>query len=84
MLADAYEAITKAECWNKMATFAEKSFMFSNTPWLQEVQKHMQLLEEHSESSYGIVMRVMEFIAKNGWPVYIQARSRATAAVANA
>ena len=80
MLADAYEAATKTECWNQIATFAEESFMFSSAPWLQELQKHMTLMGQHSGSSYGFVMRVMEFIAKHGWPAYVQMRSAPTGA----
>jgi hypothetical protein len=74
MLADAYEAVMKAGCWNQIASFAEESFMFSSAPWLHEVQKHMTLMDQHSGSSYGFVMRVMEFIAKDGWDAYVAAR----------
>lgn len=74
MLTDAYKAVTKAGCWDLMKTFAEESFMFSSAPWLNEVQTHMTLMDQHSGSSYGITMRIMESIAKDGWDTYVAAR----------
>ena len=32
----------------------------------------MTLLENHSGVSYGIMMRHMQYIARNGWDKYVQ------------
>jgi hypothetical protein len=83
MLKDAYDAATVTESWDNFRTFSEQSFMFSRSPWLNNVQNAMKLLDQHSGSSYGFVMRVMEHIAKHGWDTYareyIAARSPAAA-----
>jgi len=70
-LKDAYDAITTAEKWHEMATFSEPSFMMARGAWLNQVQSHMKLLDHHSGSSYGCMMRCMEYIACNGWDAYV-------------
>lgn len=70
-LKDAYDAITTAEKWQEMATFSEPSFMMSQAPWLNEVQRNMKLLDHHSGASYGCMMRIMEMIATHGWDAYV-------------
>ncbi len=71
MLCDAYKAVTKAGCWENIKNFAGESFMFSRENWLGEVQKHMALMDQHSGCSYGVTMRNMESIAKDGWDAYV-------------
>jgi hypothetical protein len=68
MLADAYNAITKTDNWKFMRDFEPKpdeGFMLSSSPELQEIGKHITY--GHSGMSYGVTMRTMQFIAKNGW-----------------
>lgn len=81
MLKDAYDAATVTESWDNFRTFSEQSFMFSRSEWLNNVQNAMKLMDQHSGSSYGFVMRVIEHIAKHGWDTYareyIAARSSA-------
>jgi len=75
LFSDAYQAITVTENWDNMKNFgsdpSETSFMFSNAPFLTDIQKHMKMMDHHSGSSYGITMRNMEFIAKHGWDVFV-------------
>jgi hypothetical protein len=71
MFKDAYDAVTAAEAWSKMASFTGESFMFSGEPWLGNVQTHMKLMDQHSGSSYGCTMRVIEKIARDGWDAYV-------------
>lgn len=48
----------------------EEGFMFSTSPELTEINKHMKY-EGHSGASYGCTMRRIEFIAKKGWGAYV-------------
>ena len=87
---DAADAITAAEAWEYIRTFSGESFMYSRSAELHEVcdgnpasqgselsqiQAHMKMLDEHSGSSYGITMRHMEKIAKEGWESYVTWRT---------
>ena len=74
-LQDAADAITAAEAWEYIRNFAEQSFMFSDAAELSQIQAHMKLLDRHSGSSYGMVMRHMEKIAKEGWESYVAWRT---------
>lgn len=66
-------AITSTELWEWMQQFepAEgKGFMFSTTPELDRIQAKMAedpVSSNHSGSSYGSMMRSMQYIAKNGY-----------------
>ena len=70
-LQDAADAITAAEAWDYIRNFAGESFMFSRSAELSQIQAHMKMMDQHSGSSYGIVMRHMEKIAKEGWENYV-------------
>jgi len=72
MLADAYNAVRVTESWENFRNFSEESFMFSRSAWLNKVQAEMKMMDDHSGSSYGCTMRVIEFIAKNGWETYVR------------
>jgi hypothetical protein len=72
MLADAYNAVRVTESWENFRNFSEQSFMFSGSTWLNAVQAEMKMMDGHSGSSYGWTMRVIEFIAKNGWETYVR------------
>jgi hypothetical protein len=76
LFSDAYQAITVTENWDSIKNFgsnpSETSFMYSNAPFLRNIEKHMKMLDDHSGSSYGITMRNMEYIAKHGWNAFVQ------------
>lgn len=72
MLADAYEAITKAEMWDYLrlpSTPGKDGFMFSPAIELAAINAEMTY-DGHSGASYAWTMRQMEAIAKGGWEAY--------------
>ncbi len=72
MLADAYQAITKAEMWEYMrlpTTPGKDGFMFSSAMELALINAEMQY-QGHSGASYAWTLRQMEAIAKGGWEPY--------------
>jgi len=75
MLQDAADAVTTAEAWEYIRNFAGESFMFSSSPEISEIQAHMKMMDQHSGCSYGVVMRHMEMIAKEGWESYVTWRT---------
>jgi hypothetical protein len=75
MLQDAADAITATEAWAYIRNFAGESFMFSSSPEISEIQAHMKMMDQHSGCSYGLVMRHMEMIAKEGWDSYVTWRT---------
>jgi hypothetical protein len=73
MLDDMYKAITQAELWTWMAHPSipgDGGFMFSSHPEIAEISKKLKYTE-HSGSSFGLCMRVMQKIARRGWDVYV-------------
>lgn len=64
----AFDAITQLELWPFMKNFNEKSFMFSSSPEIQRIYNQIKLLgyTGHSGSSFGFIMREMEYIGKHG------------------
>jgi hypothetical protein len=82
MLYDAYEAITVTGSWGAMKNFNGESFMFYsgksetsnfplNEPFIANIMNAMEWRDRHSGASFGCTLRVMEFIAKNGWDAYV-------------
>lgn len=75
VLKDAYEAVEDMNLWNYLKENAFESFTYYNGP---NKQLHQELLEKvdksnlHSGASYGITMRNMECIAKQGFDVWKQ------------
>lgn len=67
LLKDAYDAITACDLWDWMRSYTPDSFMYSNHPNLDRINKEMKYMDEHSGASYGWTMRQMESIAKRGW-----------------
>jgi hypothetical protein len=68
MLADAYQAVTKAEMWEYLklsSTPGKDGFMFSKDIELALITAEMT--HGHSGASFAWVMRQMEAIAKGGW-----------------
>ena len=71
LLADAHQAVTQCEAWSWLATYdPENGFMFSSHPTLDRITAAMTHLDEHSGSSFGFTMRVMQSIAKRGWDAH--------------
>ena len=74
MLEDAYQAVTKANKWGFLRRTdvpGDGGFMFTNWPSMRDIETFMTY-EGHSGASYGMTMRVMEFIAKHGWDAYVE------------
>ena len=72
MLADAYQAVTKAGMWDYLrleSTPGKDGFMLSTDIELAAISAAMKV-QEHSGASYAWVMRQMEAIAKGGWEPY--------------
>lgn len=70
MLTDAYKAITVAELWDLMKEDpGDGGYMFSQNPAYAKIDLQYT---GHSGSSYGWTMRVMQFIAKNGWSSFYE------------
>ena len=69
---DLYQAITKAEAWGLMKQEpGEGGYMFSSGWGEENIHRYMTTLHEHSGASYGICMRQMQYIAKNGWEAFV-------------
>ena len=72
MLADAYDAITKADMWEYMSlrtTPGKDGFMHNPAIELAAIDCEMTF-KGHSGASYAWTMRQMEAIAKKGWETY--------------
>lgn len=76
LLKSAHNAITLCELWDWMRTYeppANTGFMWSDSPELDRLNQQMwkdPVNGYHSGSSYGLIMREMEFIAKHGYNHY--------------
>lgn len=74
MIQNAYQAISMAEGgWDFMKNFNEESFMFSSNPMIRTISNNMEKLayNDHSGASFGLTMRSMEYLAKNGKDAFI-------------
>ena len=75
-LVNAHWAITECELWDWLRAYDPpygNGFMFSSTPERQRIDAKMSeqdIAGGHSGSSYGGTMRVMEYIAKEGYEKY--------------
>jgi len=70
--ADTYQAVTKAEAWDLLKEDpGEGGFMYSGNQRYKVIQAKMELIGEHSGSSYGWSMRQVQYIAQNGWNAYV-------------
>jgi hypothetical protein len=91
MYKDAYDATITAGMLETMRNSTTESFMFGGDSWVYKIQKHMTMMDDHSGSSYGITMRNVEAVAKEGWTAYVDmkvaayekrlAEKKATAAI---
>lgn len=75
VLEDAYEAVNDMNLWDYLKENTFETFTYYDGP---DKQLHQELLEKadknniHSGASYGITMRNMEQIAKQGFEVWKQ------------
>jgi hypothetical protein len=73
LLKSAHKAITLCELWDWFRIYEPThytGFMWTKTPELDRLNQQMwkdPINSCHSGSSYGLIMREMEFIAKNGY-----------------
>ena len=73
MLVNAHWAVSSCELWGWIRAFNQMSFMLSNSPELHRISKKMgeqPIGQLHSGASFGLTLRVMEYIAKNGYDKY--------------
>ncbi len=82
MLDSAYKAVSSVDgAWDFLKTYSppeNEGFMFVRNAPYKLTQIERAILDAdggHSGSSYGFVMRAMEYIAKNGWDGYIDLRT---------
>ena len=75
-LKSAHKAITSCELWNWLRIYQpskDRGFMLNSATILDKLQQKMfedPVNALHSGSSYGFIMREMEYIAKNGYENY--------------
>jgi|Laugrespbdmm15sn_2_1035079.scaffolds.fasta_scaffold108386_1 hypothetical protein len=75
-LISAYSAIGDSELWNWLKTYdpdLSRGFMFTTCPELDRLRDSLNndpVNYNHSGSSYGMTMRQMQYIAKNGYSKY--------------
>lgn len=75
-LKSAHRAISLCELWDWMRIYEpppNTGFMWRKTPELDRINQQMwkdPVNDYHSGSSYGFIMREMEYIAKNGYENY--------------
>ena len=73
----AHQTLSRCELWNWLRNFEPqegRGFMFAEgVPELERINEELfkdPVNGGHSGASYGITMRNMEYIAKNGYSVY--------------
>jgi hypothetical protein len=71
MFKDAYDAVTIAEKWEDLKITYTESFMFSPPPFINSITSNMKMMIHHSGCSFGVTMRAIEYIAKNGWDSFV-------------
>ena len=72
-LQSAHKAITNCEMWDWIRTKQIGSFMYDRGPEMQIIRTQMDkdpVNINHSGSSYGWIMREIEYIAKYGYSKY--------------
>lgn len=69
MLQDAYDTIKRLGMWEWFGKFephANEGFMFTSNINIAMIGKELKY-QDHSGASFGITMRQVHHIAKNGW-----------------
>lgn len=70
MLKDMWDAVTAADAWAFMKTDpGDGGFMFSRDPMIDKISAHVK--KGHSGASFGMTMRVIQGIARNGWDWFV-------------
>jgi len=70
MMKDAYDAVTEAEAWEEMkGDPGDGGFMYSSAPHVKRISAKMKF-DGHSGASFGLTLRVMQYIAREGWGKY--------------
>lgn len=71
MLKDAYDVITQLELWDwlKSVDVENTGFMFSRLAEVENISNHLTY-QGHSGASFGMTMRTMQQIARDGWDSY--------------
>ena len=70
MFEDAYMAITEAAAWELMKySPGENGYMYTTNANYKEIKIKYA---GHSGTSYGLTMRAMQFLAKNGWAAFYE------------
>ena len=76
MYQNAHWAITEVRLWDWLANYdvdEEKGFMFSvgvELEMIGEKMREQDVAQLHSGYSYGVTMRSMHYIAKNGYGMF--------------
>ena len=72
MLDDAYKAVSNTKLWKYIRDrdFNENGFMFCTDDELAKISAAMTY-QGHSGASFAWVMRQMEYIAKDGWIMFV-------------
>lgn len=71
MIQTAYKAVCDIGGWSVIVKFDEESFMFSKNTNVQSIMnKVSEYYPHHSGTSMGCIMRVLQFISKNGFDKY--------------
>jgi hypothetical protein len=77
MISSGFEAVESVPGgWEFLSTYepGEGGFMFSSPPpKMKEINTAIdKFYGGHSGGSYGCTMRILQFIAKNGWDAYVE------------
>jgi hypothetical protein len=74
MIANGHEAVTQLELWPWLSTFhPEHGFMYTTHDNIDAISRKMNSLPNppgHSGSSFGFIMRHLQFMAKHGMNKY--------------
>jgi hypothetical protein len=76
LVINGYNAVNQLELWSWLKDFEpaeDDGFMFSQHPNVSMICQKMESLPDapgHSGSSFGLTMRHLEYIAKNGMAKY--------------
>ena len=79
LLANMYNVISELNLWTsiKNTQVGEGGYMFSRLEWISQVMNHPKVIQDgHSGSSGTWCLRVMDYIAKNGWIQYCDSFNR--------
>jgi len=72
-LKDAYDTITRLDLWHKMREDpGDGGYIFSNHEYINTIGNALKFKEEHSGTSFGWMMRVMQRIGIIGWDKFME------------